>query len=120
MQRQLVVVVERYHSGVVEVEFRILCVGDIEQLVVSACVFAQFRGMRDSVEQIARRFATDFESVVPMVVCHAESYFHYEQVLVVVAEDNVAVVGIVEIFFFERRRYPGHVDIVEVNDVYLV
>ena len=120
VEGQRVVGAETQQARVFEVELGILGVGDIEELALAVAVLLEAEDLGEAAQQVARRLDARTDDAVAGVVGEAEARLHDEEVLVVVAQDGVAVGDAVEVVVLEGGADPGHIDVAEVEDVELV
>ena len=114
---QLVVLVELPEAGVVEVELCILCIGNAKERVLSFLVFVEVGCVGKKSEQVARCLHIGTQGMVAMAIGDAEANLHDEEVLVVIAQNGIAIAHAVEIVVLEGIADPRHVHIVQVEQI---
>ena len=117
VSHQLVVLVELPEAGVVEVELCILRIGNAKERVLSFLVFVEVGCVGKKSKQVARCLHIGTQGVVAMTIGDAETNLHDEEVLVVIAQDGIAIAHAVEIVVLEGIADPRHVHIVQVEQV---
>ena len=84
---------------------------------MAVVVFLESRYVRQPAEQIARRLDIGTQGVSAVAIIDTESHLHDKEILIVVAQDGVAIGLVVQIIVLECLTNPRHVDIVEVYKV---
>ena len=55
-----------------------------------------------------------------VIIGHAKTYFHNEQILIIIAQNGIPVAHAVQIVVLKLRRQPGHIHIVKVQHIQLI
>ena len=101
MQRQGIAVVETDEVGIVEIEFGILCIGDVEKGALPLRINLESQGIGESAEQISGRLHIESDGIHPITIRESESHLHDEKVFVVISQDGISIVHIIQVIALE-------------------
>ena len=83
--------IKRHEVRIVKIELGILRKRDIEQRALSVVVNMSTNQSRQSTEQVATCLHIKTQHIHTVVICQSRAHLHYKQVLIVVAQDGIAV-----------------------------
>ncbi len=106
--------------GIVYVAFDILCIGDIKHLVLIQVILVAAKDSTTKTQQVACCLDVCLYGCLSVIITEPETCLHDKQVFVVISQDSIIVRWIIKIFLPECITYPGHKDIVQVEQIKLI
>ncbi len=117
MEHQLTVLPLIETVDKVDIELRILGIGNVEGHILPQFVLRRVEDVGTEVEQVTCGLDIRLDSCPSIVIDIAETDLHNKQILVVVSQDSVRVRIVRQILIAESLTDPGHKHIVQVNEI---
>ena len=120
MKHQLILIIRQQITGEIHITLHILGICDIKDAIMPVIILLCLKQTATKAEQITRCLQIRLDSDMTIIVTITEAGLHYEQILVVISQNDIIVTVILQILILESLTDPRHEDIVQVDEIKLI